>query len=142
MKRSLPPLEHRSTRVLLLAWSYLDAAEGKPGPGGSHGRATSCIPSRNGELWGRGSYKQLEQAVDTLRTRNRVLAGVFDKLHVEARHWLDHPETASVNAVAALMPATINVPTAVMLSAGYNAGIRAFAPRWDSDEELGKEDAA
>lgn len=143
MRLNLPSLAARRTRVRLLAWSYLDAAEGKAGAGGSHGKATSCIPSRNGELWDRGSYKQLEQAIDRLRLHDRMLAGIFDKLHVRGRHWLDTTETRSADAIAGLMPATINVPAAIMLSAGYIGGdIRAYSMRWDSDEELGKKEAA
>lgn len=136
----LPPLRDRETRVRLLAWTYPDAAEAGSGSGGLK-RHESGIPSRDGYYWARGSYKQLEQALDTLRIRDRALYRDAWAKHVGKLTW---QSSTGLGVLAAMMSrppiapegASIYVPISVSVSAGYLASdAEAWASPFDDKAE-------
>ena len=65
--------DERRRAAKLLAWTYLDAVEAGAGAREhvSHGKASSKDQMRE-VLWYRGSYKQLERALDSLRRTSRT----------------------------------------------------------------------
>ena len=67
MRRPIPPLRSRRTRILLLLASYPDAVEGVTGDGARGDHPASRLLGRNLDLWYAGSYAQLEDCLDELK---------------------------------------------------------------------------
>ena len=126
MRRGLPPLQHRRTRVTLLLGSYLDAVEapraveGEGGAGPSAGRA----PARNVELWTCGSYRELERCLSVLYERHPSVHWHTYELHVR-RHGggpvRRRKAERGLEWLCAVMPRDVFVPAAISENAGYDA---------------------
>jgi hypothetical protein len=121
MLRPRGDLASRTTRIRLLAWSYLDAVEA--GGGGaeenvSTGGTESRAPSRNHELWHQGSYGALEKAVDSLPPFAAIRFWVF---YIRAkgpfRH--EHKPHPVLGRVERLMPREVFVPAEISEAAGF-----------------------
>ena len=114
-----------------MCWSYPDAAESGSGAGLNHTRLESGMPSRDGYYWSRGSYSELEKALDALRQSNRLAYRVVWANHVGRLTW----ETDyGLDALARALPETIFVPIIVSMAAGYLAPqAKAYAAPWDDE---------
>jgi hypothetical protein len=130
--RKLRPLANRQTRIRLLAASYQDAAidsvtSETKGRGGKHW----IFPKRNSSLWQRGSYKELEQAMDHLRSERHDYYRDFHKVFVHDPYnkiKTEYPKQVASSAIKGfqiidkMMPRDVFVPTDVSESAGYLLG--------------------
>ena len=97
----------------------------------NHTRLESGMPSRDGYYWSRGSYKELEQALDGLRQRDRIVYRVAWSTHVGRLTW---ESRSGLDELAGAMPETIYVPIIVSMSAGYLAPqAKAYAAPWDDE---------
>lgn len=112
MKPLLPPLEHRTTRVRLLASTYEDALTSCAGVAGEHGSRMNLHDS----LWTQGSYAELDVALarlngDARGFRRAYLGVAFNRQPLRA---LD-----GLTRLATLLPTNIYVPVLVAENAGY-----------------------
>ena len=114
-------LSDRTTRIRLLAWSYLDACEA--GGGGaeetvSTGSTESRAPSRNYQLWHQGSYRDLERALALTPPYVRLRFWVF---YIRAKGPFNHEHTqhSVLGRVQRLMPREVFVPAEISEAAGF-----------------------
>jgi hypothetical protein len=85
--KALPPLDRRSTRIALLAWTYEDAATGS-GDGGRGDKPTSRLLGRNISLWPYGSYEELERCLPALNGTRTA----FKRAYMLGELPLSHPD--------------------------------------------------
>lgn len=137
------PLKARSTRVLLLAWSYLDARFAVRGDGRAapRGGFRVPLPERNRELWPRGSYPRFEDALEALRIADQRGYEWFWRRFVDAPGPFDPgdadelAECPELAFVTGRMRATVHVPMWVSYSAGYPIDqAKEWAKAWDARE--------
>jgi hypothetical protein len=120
--KALPPLDRRSTRIALLAWTYEDAATGS-GDGGRGDKPTSRLLGRNIALWPYGSYEELERCLPALNGTRRA----FKRAYMLGELPLSHPDVKDAMRLLAgddrgmvgLMGWNVFVPVAVAVAAGY-----------------------
>lgn len=133
------PIESAATRVLLLAWSYLDARFALRGGGRAapRGGFRVPLPERNWELWPRGSYPKFEDALEWLAQVDRVGHGWFWRQFVN----VDGPfapvpwSCPELDAITGKIGLSVFVPMGVSLSAGYRPGeAKRWARSWDAAE--------
>jgi hypothetical protein len=128
----LRPLANRQTRIRLLAASYQDASiasitsESK-GRGGKRW----IIPTRNNALWLRGSYKELEQAMEHLQELHHGLFRAFHRVFIHDPYNKIKPDynkdllsdaIDGFKMIDKMMPRDIFVPQDISENAGYLAG--------------------
>lgn len=117
-RRILPPLHQRETRIRLLAWSYHDATQGTS-DGARGDKPGSRLLERNPELWPKGSYQQLEHALDRLRTMDRRAYIRFILIHIDQPDWWQTRPGTGLAEIARLMPQQVFVPAVIAEAAGY-----------------------
>lgn len=119
----LPPLDRRFTRIRVLAWSYPEAVDSGPGERLAS-RLTAGHPNREGYLWHRGSYKDLELALDRLRQVDRQLYRRFWRCYVG--QWSPFPaedeDWSGLTRIDSLMPSFLYVPADISVALGYLPG--------------------
>ena len=101
------------------------------------------MPSRDGYYWTRGSYKELEQALDRLRGTDRELYRAVWAQHVGKLTWKSRVGLAELESMM-LAPTGERpeargrgwaVPMMVSKSAGYlEAEAKLWAASWDDGE--------
>lgn len=118
MKRLLPDLSRRDTRVRLLAWTLEDALLGgaMDGRPDEYGSRLNLHP----QLWTQGSYRELVHALEAApRDARRHVTRQYVAVTLH-----NQPKTISpeLTAVVAAMPANIYVPVDISCAAGYLEG--------------------
>lgn len=128
----LPDLRSRETRIVLLLTSYLDAVESS-GDGARGDAFASRMPGRNLYLWPRGSYEELEDALDAMRGEEMQLyRAVWARWVVKLPHVNAKRSEKGLQSLAKRMPRTINVPKAIAENAGHEPALaRNYARRFD-----------
>jgi len=115
-------LSDRTTRIRLLAWSYLDACEAGGGTSTeesvSTGATESRAPSRNHELWYQGSYRNLERALALSAPYVRLRFWVF-YIRAKGPFKHEHKPHSVLGRVARLMPREVFVPVEISEAAGF-----------------------
>lgn len=129
--KKLKPLADRWTRIRLLLSSYPDAATASTTADTKiKGTKTHQSPSRNRQLWDRGSYDELEKVLERLRQHSAYLyyafytVFVYDAHHRISRNYSRATLTNTLEAAKLIrkwMPEEIYVPYDVSRNAGYLA---------------------
>ena len=123
MRRPVPPLRSRRTRILLLLASYPDAVTGLTGT--APGETGSRLLGRNIDLWYAGSYEHLEDCLDELRRiaphyhfatwHHFVRLKLGGSRRKEMAEW-------GLRYLMVAMPESVYVPADVSEAAGYLSG--------------------